>query len=279
MQAAIALMNLPSGPVVRVYSSLENYRDTPVRAASPKNPIKFAVGSPGRRSGLWRIWSPKDKADVYVQPQSNESLVKVSLHESGDWRCQVLFEKFDSADIRLVNLPDESSRIIDQWAQHQPFADGWTGALTVVVPSADVVDIPGDTIKKIQTICWTAEPPWGKAAEFRITLIEKDMSALIFDWPSLDRLSVVGAYRVVTGATVVVTHHRIEQADMVVQALARVRAEQYAGLPSTFSTVPGTGPRTVASARLSDGYRIYYDLALTGPPTGSQLRFTPDAGT
>ena len=259
-------MNLPSGPVVRVYSSPENYRDTPVRTADPKKPIKFAVGSPGRRSGLWRVWSPKDKADIYVQPQSHESLAKVSLHESGDWRFQVLFEKFDSADLRLVNLPDESSRIIDQWVQHPPFADGWTDALTVMVPSVDVVDVPGDEIKKMQTICWTAEPPFGEAAEFRITLIEKDQSALVFEWPASRRLSVIGAYRVVTGTTVVVTHHRTELADKVVQALTRVRAEQYAGLPSNFSVSPETGPRTVATARFADGYRIYYDLALTGQP-------------
>ncbi|TFI41006.1 hypothetical protein E4P29_22795 [Rhodococcus sp. 1R11] len=266
MQAAIASMNLPSGPVVRFYSSPENYRDTPVRTADPKKPIKFAVGSPGRRSGLWRIWSPKNTADIYVQPQSNESLAKVSLHESGDWRCQVLFEKFDSADLRLVNLPDESSRIIDQWTQHPPFADGWTDALTVMVPGVDVVDVPGDEVKKMRTIYWTAEPPLGEAAEFRITLIEKEHSALLFDWPTSKRLSVIGAYRVVTGATVVVTHHRTELTHKVSQALTRVRAEQYARVPSDFSISAETGPRTVATTHFADGYRVYYDLALTGPP-------------
>lgn len=106
----------------------------------------------------------------------------------------------------------------------------------------------------------------GEAAEFRITLIEKDHSALLFDWPTSKRLSVIGAYRVVTGTTVVVTHHRTELADKVVQALARVRAEQYARLPSNFSVSPETGPRTVATTHFADGYRIYYDLALTGQP-------------
>ncbi|ORI20822.1 hypothetical protein BJD99_07345 [Rhodococcus sp. 1163] len=93
----------------------------------------------------------------------------------------MLFEKFHSADLRLVNLPDESSRVIDQWQQHPPFADGWTDALTVMVPSADVVDVPGDEIKKMRAIYWTAEPQWGEAAEFRITLIEEDQSALVFN--------------------------------------------------------------------------------------------------
>ncbi len=55
----------------------------------PGGTIIFAVGSADEpQSGIWRLWAPKTTSDVYVAPRQLAAMMKISLHQSGDWRYQ-----------------------------------------------------------------------------------------------------------------------------------------------------------------------------------------------
>jgi hypothetical protein len=56
--------------------------------AHPNKPIRFAVGQPGERSTVWRLWANSNKSDVYLGSRKSADIFKISLHESEDWRQQ-----------------------------------------------------------------------------------------------------------------------------------------------------------------------------------------------
>lgn len=264
-QAVLAVMsNVDGGPVVRVYRSSHCYAERPITTAGPLHPIKFAVGSPGLRSGLWRVWSPKKKDDVYVQPISIESFAKVSLHESGDWRLQLLSDKLSHPNLHFVRIPDPSSRILDKWERPTQYTEGWTEALAILIPSEDVVPVPADHHKPTDVNRWVQRAPRGEMTEFRISLVSEDAPALVFDWQDwrTNPLTIVGAYRTYSGETVLVTHHRIQMTKTQQENIERVRVERASNRPPDFDTAAHTGPRVIAAATDPDGCHLYFDLAV-----------------
>jgi hypothetical protein len=52
----------------------------------PGGTIRVVVGEPGRQSGVWRIWAPPTKFDVYIGVRAILGYQKWSLYETGDWR-------------------------------------------------------------------------------------------------------------------------------------------------------------------------------------------------
>ncbi len=258
-------MSNPGGdPVVRVYRSARTYSERPVRAASPSQPIKFAVGSPGLRSGLWRVWSLKNKDDVYVKPISRESFSKISLHESGEWRHQVVTDKLSHPSLHFVQMPDPSSRILDRWERPVQYTEGWTEALAILIPSEDVVPVPADHHKPTDVNRWVLRAPPGEMSEFRINLVSEHAPALVFgrqDWRT-NPLSIIGAYRTCSGQTVLVTHHRTRMTEHQRQQIEQLRGDMTSNLPPDFDTTAQTGPRLIGAATDADGCRLYLDLAI-----------------
>ncbi|MEE3852774.1 hypothetical protein VZC37_20715 [Gordonia sp. LSe1-13] len=172
-------------------------QEIPVGSASKKRPIKFATGSPQLRSGVWRVWSPKETGDVYVMPLSTESFAKISLHETGDWRLQILSEQSDHPQLHFVSRPDSTSRILDQWQRPPEFVDGWTDAMTVLIPNEDVTAVPLDTVRPTDVPRWMSRPPSRHCSRYRIFLVKDDAATLCVDWSdnwSRYRLTLIGAY-------------------------------------------------------------------------------------
>jgi hypothetical protein len=88
--------------------------------------VRFAAGRrEGPRSNVWRLFTTKGKDDVYLSCWSFADVVKVSLHESGDWRYALI-------------SPDKN-RVVDRWLPPNEFAPGFVKALQVIVPSSEVV--------------------------------------------------------------------------------------------------------------------------------------------
>jgi hypothetical protein len=95
----------------------------------------MAVGQPGHRSGVWRIWGnpPSNvKSDVYVSARTIAGVQKWSLHQSGDFRHQ--WVTADAAS-RFTSSPDKR---IYSW-QRGPEQDGWiTGGLRICIPAGEL---------------------------------------------------------------------------------------------------------------------------------------------
>lgn len=139
---------------------------------SLKTPIRFAVGEPGRRSSVWRVWANPKKGDVYIASRKSARIFKVSLHETGDWRCQ--WVKEDQEDVTYHPYKEGSApqgRILARWQRPAATSAGWTDALSIWVPGDDISPMPGDGEPPTDSQ-WIAPPGAGEAVEFRFWLVE-----------------------------------------------------------------------------------------------------------
>src|SRR6266550_771493 len=119
----------------------------------PGDPIRVAVGRPGRRSAVWNIMANKNKSDIYVAARSVARVQKVSLHESGDWRVQ--WVDSSEAGRRMAELT--GSRIQDQWRRPAETSPGWTKVLSIWIPDGEVVDMPND-YQTEEGVIWVPPP-------------------------------------------------------------------------------------------------------------------------
>ena len=105
--------------------------DTP--AAPLGAVLRIAVGEPGRRSSVWRIWSNRTASDVYVAARTVAGVQKFSFHESGAWRYA------------WVGTPPggtaDDDRAIDRWRRSAAGPAGWTKMLSIWVRAEDVTPV------------------------------------------------------------------------------------------------------------------------------------------
>lgn len=277
-QIAIGLWTDGQGNrTVRLYGGPPEKRESPkdlnglvsaeiaVRSASKKRPIKFATGSPQFRSGIWRVWSPTKTGDIYVMPQSNESFGKISLHASGDWRFQILNERLDHPQIHFVKHPDSRTRILDQWQRPADVVDGWTDALTVLIPHDDITRVPNDDTSPSAVPRWMSPPLPQWCSRYRLYIVKDDAPTLCMDWPddwNRHRVTLIGAYRTVVGETVLVTHDHMMMSKENRESLRHYRHKVASELPKDFDTNAVTGPRHIAQKiEGPEEHRVFLDLA------------------
>jgi hypothetical protein len=78
---------------------------------------------------------PTNSSDIYVASRHLAGIVKTSLHQSGSWQTSF---------IRNDVVPTDSAGLIpnrhlDRWARPNEFAEGFTQALTIIVPWTELV--------------------------------------------------------------------------------------------------------------------------------------------
>ena len=146
---------------------------------------RFAVGSPnGPRSGIWRVWTAKSpKSDIYVAARSLGGIIKVSLHESREWRTAFTFEyaseKFDEA------IPVSQSRLIEKWERPSEISPGVTLAFRIVIPNHDLVSIPVEASSAMK-INWISPPIDDDLTEVAIILTHPNV--VTSNWPGRSKM-------------------------------------------------------------------------------------------
>lgn len=108
----------------------------------PGGTVRVSVGEPGRRSGIWRIWANKPTSDIYIAETSLAGTMKISLHQSGDWRHQWVTQELAEQWTQAPN------RLIDQWPRPEEWGGGWTRALVIWIACDALGDSPGDGAHK-----------------------------------------------------------------------------------------------------------------------------------
>ena len=148
--------------------------------------VRFAAGDPeGARSAIWRLWTSRNKSDVYVSAWALTSVLKVSFHESGDWRHAFT----DTRGMKYV--PPGRDRAIARWERPADFAPGMTKAFEIVIPASEVTkpaylgwdkDVhPGYAGKQV---VWVPSPPGGYAAHFTVLFSSAEVTAATLPgWP------------------------------------------------------------------------------------------------
>lgn len=159
-------------------------------SANKKAPFRFCVGDPAARSSVWRVFAGPNASDVYILIRSSADLHKISLHESGDFRYQLIGmtrDEADRADLAIVSLSgeygDSGGRILHQWTRPEPSSDGWTEGFRLVIPAGDLMPGPAGP-KDLGDVEWIPAPSDGRAVEIRGFFVspgegEMDLSGLV----------------------------------------------------------------------------------------------------
>lgn len=142
----------------------EIYEDLVLEDARPDKPIRLAIGEPGRRSAIWRVWANRARADVYITARMFGGLQKFSLHASGDWRQQW------EPTPRALALAGENGRIIDRWNRPSDPEHGHTTGLSIWVPHGHLDDLPDDTADLENDVHFLPDAPEGHFAGIHITV-------------------------------------------------------------------------------------------------------------
>lgn len=232
--------------------------------ANPQRPIRFTVGEPGRRATVWRVWANRNKDDVYIASRQSAGIFKISLHETGDWRCQWVNE--DRGDVRF-HRPDGSSadgRILVRWQRPASNANGWTDALSIWVPGDDIFDVPGDGAPA-EDSQWIAPAPSGEAIEFRFWLVEPRRGPLELTSTLREGSpgpAVVNGFRLSTGEVLVIFAVVTPLDQLRLESLVEARRWARSQLDQSFDLSPAIGPRTAVFETEEDGHPSIWDLSL-----------------
>ena len=219
--------------------------DTP--AAPLGAVLRIAVGEPGRRSSVWRIWSNRTASDVYVAARTVAGVQKFSFHESGAWRyAWVGTPPGGTADddrYRPLATQRCRSRWLDQDAIHLgPGRGRDTGR-------------PGD---KPDDVEWVPAPAVSKAVGIHLVLADPD-------------LGVVGPVNAVPLVTVALANGQavivlVSTSEVDARTRAMIESHRAAGLlamPKEVRQRSATEPgvRAALFGYDSDGVRWVWDTA------------------
>lgn len=248
-------------PVVTFSRSADETLAFPTVKAGPKTPLRFTVGDPDGRGTVWRLFANPNADDVYLASRHSAGEFKVSFHESGDWRVQTIRPR----EVRFKMLNGPQGRILMQWWRPDADEAGWTHAVSIVLPSGHLPNVP---VKPSEDIQWIQGPPEGHYVELGIHLVRPGVSGVAFG-PMLARLSaidfaLVHALRLPGGEVVVVT---ATTAPIDREEAANIELYESQGAELTeefpdFDTSPSTGPRHLGMGVNDRGDPRFYDLAL-----------------
>lgn len=146
-----------------------------VELLGPGGAIRFGIGSARcAKSSIWRVWANRNSSDVYIAPRHLGKIVKVSLHESGDWRLQWIKSELATA---YTNV---GIRCIDQWECSARSIAGWRSSYTIwVPPTFEALDEGKEPLDK--PVKWVDCPPPDSVTAFTIALVTPDQGALWID--------------------------------------------------------------------------------------------------
>lgn len=139
-----------------------------------KKPIRFCVGNRQRRSSVWNAWANRTASDVYIAIRSSANLHKFSLHESGDFRHQLIGmtkETLTRTDLALASTSDdEHGRILHRWRRPEANSVGWIDCMSILIPAEELQSGPL-TAREAQEAVWVPSPAEGYAIDVRAFLV------------------------------------------------------------------------------------------------------------
>lgn len=130
----------------------------------------FGAGSPsGRRSMVWKAWSPVGTSDVYVRTIRGQD-AKVSLHDPHR-AVNELPWSFAMTNEYMANHNDarlHPDRTVVRWGPFRGYPDGLVAALQILVPESELRIAPDAPPKAAQADYWLNPIPEEQAARFLI---------------------------------------------------------------------------------------------------------------
>ncbi|MCJ7655077.1 MAG: hypothetical protein MUO97_07245 [Dehalococcoidia bacterium] len=219
--------------------------------------ISFAITDGiGRRAATWKCWAHtgKKKSDIYLACRELGGYLKISLHQSGDWRIAYTQEFFKE---NLSTFPDKrDNRVIMQWPRPPQIAEGITLAFRIITPYSAVstaLDIP--LPKHIISI---PVPPDNRAVE--IAAIITAPYTLVSNWPGRNSMDtqLIGLMVLDSGETVWIVHRVTDIPDLgTLQAMPR-----FFNGKDEDDLARAQSPRVLVFGNEKDGSRVIIDSTI-----------------
>lgn len=172
-----------------------------------KKAIRFGVtDNKGNRSSTWICTIAKPpKNDIYLVCRELGGALKISLHESGDWRFAYNQDFFDDNFDEIDK--SRNGRSIEKWTRPPEIASGVTLAMRILIPWGSITTAIGQGSE--EDIYWVNQPLDGYAIEFDLIITEKDIKST--QWPGKNgmKTQLVGSVELSGGETVWIVFHEI----------------------------------------------------------------------
>lgn len=261
-----AVVSQPGGAQILVYRSMQSTKHYPALKAGAKVALRFAVGWPRRRGTVWRLWAAPRSDELYLASRHSAGEFKVSMHESGDWRAQLVNpSKPKKAQFHALDGPFDG-RILVRWRRPEPNESGWIHALGILVPEHHLIELPIDN--KSNDILWHQPPGPGQFVELHIHLVHPNRGSVTFG-PALrsmgggGRVAFLGALELAGGqvAVVLAVTARITDTERVNITSQEAQTKDTRRLFTDFDSSPHTGPRMLGWVNFEDRAPRLYDLA------------------
>jgi hypothetical protein len=213
--------------------------------------IRFGVtdGST-RRAATWKCWEHigKGESNVYLACREFRPL-KVSLHQSGDWRIAFTGEFWKKHPNTSLD-----NRVVMQWPRPQQFPSGMTLALRIITPSSAVSTTFHPSL--LRNIIPIPAPPDNRASEVDIVITMSNTQ--VSSWPGKNSMNthLVGSMSLYGGERLWVVH-RVIDVPKIGNKRGKVR---YLGGMNE-DNLSGVGLRAFLMGHEKDGSRTIIDSA------------------
>lgn len=225
--------------------------------------IRFLVGSEGeRRSSSWRLWTKETeeveaiKKDIYVTTRPLGGVVKISLHDTGEWQFSFTSEFVEK--MMSTNQWDLQSRHIRRWKRPAEVAPGVTIALRIYIAESELRLLPWTSKKKVY---WVPKPKQGHAVEFLLLITSP--SAKVSSWPGKNGAGTIPLTKkdFKNGETCWLLYRFVQVPASVNRILDEARKRIPESVTKQFAAEEGI-TRAVVFGSEKDGSKVLYEIAI-----------------
>jgi len=230
--------------------------------ANKKKPLRVCVAGLEGRSSVWNVWANKSASDVYIAIRSSASLHKISLHESGDFRYQLIgmtTETLKRPDLAFTSLVDhDGGRILHQWRRPEPDSSGWVSCMSIIIHSSELQQHGVDNPEKIT---WLSPPPAGHAVEIQGFLVDPGKGEFHLTGAMTDAgpVTAIGGFKLPNGHVFVMLSAVIPSTPQDLKSIRRAQRHGRLGAPSHFDWSAKNAPRMLMIATASDACPAFVD--------------------
>lgn len=216
--------------------------------------FRFGVGSAsGLRSSVYRIWTAKRSADVYIAAVPMAGTQKVSLHQTGNWQHSFL------SQVAMKYVHRNSERHLEKWVRPKPITDGWTRGYCVTIPRTELRYYGSDGVGDVR---WADDPGPGHWVSIEIMLAEANINSTLI----LDDAILLGSLALSSGGGVTLVARRYKPEPDAAQKLGAYREICLRDRELSDFQKAVQGPVVGLHGHQRDGTRGVTEVAMTLPP-------------
>lgn len=225
----------------------------------------IAFGAEGNRCGLWKVIVNR-KGDIYLVERTLGRSLKLSLHQSGDWRWQFEQESIQRSAVARAAVDANGNRVMAQWARAS-CESGVLRAFRIFTTGADMAQVPNDPEGK-DTI-WLPKLGMNELGLIEIILMRPDAAQI--ELKGLVPAFVAGTF---SEYCVLLTFGKRAIEDKELEIINGLRTQCQTSLNKTMSkTMEKNGAlrALVYGSFGADGTAEAYDLALQSELTNHDI--------